>query len=83
MLFTVISYLIPVASLVFIILVLLKGFTQKTKDVTLFRIFVFVLLAWQVALMAADTLNDTTHSFIFLRIGLALGSFAPAVFFCF
>lgn len=78
-----VAYLIPVASLLFMFFVLLRGDMRKQADARAFRVFLASLILWLSFLWFADQINHSESSIGFLKIAVFIGSFAPVTFFIF
>lgn len=78
-----ITYLLPVITLIIMFWILLTGDIRRTTDVKFFQLFLVNLIAWLALLWSADMYNDSTHSLYLLRLALFAGSFAPLAFYLF
>lgn len=82
MLFTIISYSIPILALLVMMLMLSRRNVSKQGPVSYFRLFLFCLFLWLIFLLAADLTNDE-GSILLIRLAIATGGYAPFIFYVF
>ncbi len=79
----VVAYLFPIAGLLFMLFLLIKGDIRQRPDVRTFCWFLSSLVLWLGLLWLTDQINNADKSLIFLRAALFVGSFVPLMFFIF